>query len=235
MKNIEDLFNSKTTDDYNPYTLMGKAIVESVKKYGLGMLPKSDIEGIIFHNICNVIEDDYMENIQELDYTLMEILRISPSKLRSLRINRSAKCLNNLDFNDYNNRLRMIRAFKHASAGSDDIHVAKIKISISDPHTQNLVERMIEHNKGVIDRVLNPKLLVISAKEFLALIALIYGDGAQDGYQDMINAFKKEAKKLNKELNKDDLLRDIQDAFKDRAVEKLIEIGCKIVLNKISK
>ena len=116
MKDIENIFDSKSTQKYNPYLEMGKAIINSVIQYGIGMLPKSDIEGLIFHNICNVIEDDYSDNIHELDYVLMELLRISPSKLRTLRVNRSAKYLNNLDYNN-ENRLRMIRAFKHASVG----------------------------------------------------------------------------------------------------------------------
>lgn len=235
MKDIENIFDSKLTQEYNPYLEMGKAIINSVKQYGIGMLPKSDIEGLIFHNICNVIEDDYSDNIHELDYVLMELLRISPSKLRTLRINRSAKYLNNLDYNNKENRLRMIRAFKHASVSSDDIYVAKIKISISDPHTQNLIERMIEHNKGVVDRALNPKLLIINAKEFIELISLIYGEGSEDGYQKTINAIKKESKILHNNLTKENILEEFEKAFKEKAVGKLVELGCKVVLDTILK
>ena len=78
-------------EDINHFELMGNEIIKSIKTYGLGVLPKSDIEGLIFHCICNALEDEFDNDIQKLDYALMQMLRISPSKLRSLRVIRSAK------------------------------------------------------------------------------------------------------------------------------------------------
>ena len=94
---------------------------------------------------------------------------------------------------------------------------------------------MIEHNKGVVDRTLNPKLLIINAKEFIELISLIYGEGNEDGYQKTINAIKKESKELNKELTKENILEEFRNAFQEKAVGKLVELGCNVVLDKILK
>lgn len=84
----------------DPYADMGKELIDNINLYGLGVQPKSDLEALLFHCICNAIEGEYADNIQELDYVLMQMLRISPAKLRSLRIIRSAKFLNNLDWKD---------------------------------------------------------------------------------------------------------------------------------------
>lgn len=213
----------------NNFELMGNEIIKSIKNYGLGVLPKSDLEGLIFHCICNALETEIEDDEQNLDYALMQMLRISPSKLRSLRITRSAKYLN-LDYNDTNNKLRLIRAFKHASIGGDDITTSKIKISITDPHTQQLIERMIEDNKGILDRSFNPKLLVLNAKEFLGIIVQIYGEGGDDGYKKTIQAIKKEAKTLHADLTEENILDEFKNAFREHAFNKLVDICLKILL-----
>ena len=92
------------------------------------------------------------------------------------------------------------------SIGGDDIYTIKIRISISDPHTQQLIERMIEDNKGIIDHSFNHKLLVLSAKEFLGIIVQIYGTGNEDGYNNTLKAIKAEAKELHNDLTKDNII-----------------------------
>ena len=87
---IEITYDLLEKEGKNPYYELGKKLVENIDLYGLGVQPKSDLEALIFHCICNAIEEHYSDNIQELDYVLMQMLRISPAKLRSLRVIRSA-------------------------------------------------------------------------------------------------------------------------------------------------
>ena len=158
-KTYQQLSREKNYDYFNE---LGQEIIKSIKNYGLGVLPKADLEGLIFHSICNAIEGEFVNDIKQMDYALMQMLKISPSKLRSLRIIRSTKYLD-LDYNSKENKLRLIIALKHVSICGDDFLTRSIKISISDPHTQRLLERMIEDNKGVLDFTFNPKLLVLNA------------------------------------------------------------------------
>ena len=168
----------------------------------------------------------------------MQMLRISPSKLRSLRVTRSSKYLRNLDYRDPKNKLRLIRALKNASIGGSDILTSKVTISISDPHTQQLIERMIEDNKGIVEHLITPKLLNIKAKEFLGIIVQIYGDGSADGYERTIEAIKAEAHDLHNDLTKDNILEEFKNAFHDKAFDKLsglcIKVVTKFVNNKIN-
>lgn len=228
-------YQNLNTDKENHFELIGHKIIESVQKYGLGTLPKSDIEGLIFHCICNVIEPEFNDDIQSMDYALMQMLRISPSKLRSLRVTRAAKYLNNLDYKDPQNQLRLIRALKNASISGSDILTSKVTISISDPHTQQLIERMIEDNKGIIEHTINPKLLSIHTKEFLGIIVQIYGDGSADGYEKTIQAIKAEAHELHNDLTKENILKEFKDAFQEKAFDKLFELCIKAVTNAVKK
>lgn len=232
---IEKTYQNLNKEDIDHFKLMGTEIIKSIKTYGLGVLPKSDIEGLIFHCICTALENEFENDIQKLDYALMQMLRISPSKLRSLRVIRSAKFLGSLDYNEPNNQLRLIRALKHVSIGGDDIYTSKIRISISDPHTQQLIERMIEDNKGILDRTFNPKLLVVNAKEFLGIIVQIYGAGSEDGYEETLKAIKKEAKGLRNDLTKDNIIDEFKDAFREQALGKMVEIGLKVATKAVKK
>lgn len=232
---IEKTYDSLKKAGHNYFELMGNEIIKSIKTHGLGVLPKSDLEGLIFHCICTAIEGEYEDDIQKLDYVLMQMLRISTSKLRSLRVTRSAKYLGNLDYNDPNNQLRLVRALKHVSLGGDDIITSKIRISISDPHTQQLIERMIEDNNGILDCSFNPKLLVLNAKEFLGIIVQIYGEGNDDGYNKALAEIKTEMKELHNVLTKDNILDEFKGAFKEQALGKLADICIKIVTKAVKK
>ena len=213
---------------------MGIELINNINLYGLGVQPKSDLEALLFHCICNAIEDDYCDKIQELDYALMKLLRISPSKLRSLRVTRSAKFLNDLDWHTTSNKRRIVDALRNAPIGDGNIREGKIKIVVSDPHTQNLIERMIEDNQGILDKSFSPRILVLNAEQFLGIVAAIFGDGTQDGYDRTIKAIKDEAHEINDELTKDNIFEKFQDAFKERAFKKIIEVGLVVAQKALS-
>ena len=61
--------------DPNHYEVLGQEIIKNLKTYGLGVLPKSDLEGLIFHCICNAIEPEFNDDIQKLDYAPTRVER----------------------------------------------------------------------------------------------------------------------------------------------------------------
>lgn len=231
---VKDAYSKLESKGMTPYYDLGKELVESIDLYGLGVMPKSDLEALIFHCICNAIEDDYVENIHKLDYDLMQMLRVSPTKLRSLRVTRSAKFLNSLDWHDAKNQHRIVNALRCAPIGNEDIVNGKISVVISDPHTQNLIERMVEENKGVLDKTFSSRVLILNAKQFLEVVAAIYGNGAEDGYEETIKAIMEETRGTLNELTKDNILDEFKNAFKERAFGELIKIGGKVAMNAVS-
>ena len=163
----------------------------------------------------------------------MQMLRISPAKLRSLRVTRSAKFLNNLDWHEPKNQLRIVNALRNAPVGDGNIREGKIKIVVSDPHTQNLIERMVEEKKGVLDKSFSSRVLVLNARQFLEVVVDIFGDNAQDGYERTLNAIKNEAHEINDELTKENILEKFEEAFQERAFSKIIELGGKVAKNAV--
>ena len=234
---LKEKYDALNNAGANPYANLGRTLIDNLDKYGLGVQPKSDMEALMFHCICNAIEDEYADDIIEFDYGLMEMLRISPAKLRSLRVTRSAKFLNNLDWHEPKNQLRIVNALRNAPIGNGAIEEGKIKVTISDPHTQNLIERMIEEKKGVLDKSFSSRVLVLNAKQFLEIVVDIFGDGAQDGYEQTVRAIKDEAHEIHDDLTKENILEKFQDAFQEHAFEKIIELGGKVakkaVLHKL--
>ena len=230
---LKEKYEALSAAGVNPYSEMGKELIDNINLYGLGVQPKSDLEALLFHCICNAIEDEYADDIQELDYVLMQMLRISPAKLRSLRVTRSAKFLNNLDWHEPKNQLRIVNALRNAPVGDGNIREGKIKIVISDPHTQNLIERMVEEKKGVLDKSFSSRVLVLNARQFLEVVVDIFGDNAQDGYERTLNAIKNEAHEINDELTKENILEKFEEAFQERAFSKIIELGGKVAKNAV--
>ena len=230
---LEETYENLGGDGYNHFELLGRELVSSVKTYGLGVLPKSDLECLIFHCISNALENEFDDNIKILDYALMQMLKISPSKLRSLRVIRSAKYLNDLDYNKLDNKLRLARALRNVSVSGSDITTADIIISISDPHSQQLIERIIEDNKGVVGRTLNSKLLVLKPKQFLDLINLIFRDEKYSAYEEIIKEIKEENNDLYLQLTNENLLQKFKNAYEDKAIDKMLEVISKVVVKMV--
>lgn len=158
----------------------------------------------------------------------MQMLRISPAKLRSLRITRSAKFLNNLDWHYPENQKRIVAALMNAPVGDGNISEGRIKVAVSDPHTQNLMERMVEEKKGILDKTFSSKVLVLNAEQFLEIVVDIYGNGAEGSYDRTILAIKREAREIRDELTKENIIEKFRDAFQEKAFGRIIVLGCKV-------
>lgn len=233
--NLKQTYDKLNSGQNDPYRDMGKKIIESIDTYGLGVMPKSDLEGLIFHCICNALEGQYSKNIKEFDYALMQMLRISPTKLRSLRVTRSAKFLNDLDYRTPQNQIYIFNALRLAPIENEDIINGKIKIHVSDPHVQNLLERMVEENQGVIDFSINPRLVVLNAEQFLKIVSMIYGEGGEEGYEKLIDEIVKKVNERHNKITKNNLLDDFKTAFQDKAFSKLFNITMDIASSVVKK
>ncbi len=93
-----------------------------------------------------------------------------------------------------------------APVGDGNISEGKIKVVVSDPHTQNLIERMVEEKKGILDKTFSSKVLLLNAKQFLEIVVDIFGSGAEDSYERTIQAIKEEAHEIHGELTKENIM-----------------------------
>lgn len=114
------------------------------------------------------------------------------------------------------NQKRIVAALMNAPVGDGNISKGKIKVAVSDPHTQNLIERMVEEKKGILDKTFSSKVLVLNAEQFLEIVVDIYGNGAEDSYERTILAIKREAREIRDELTKENIIEKFRDAFQKR-------------------
>lgn len=49
MKSLKEEYDSIQAKGETPYADMGKALIENLSIYGLGVQPKSDLEALFFH------------------------------------------------------------------------------------------------------------------------------------------------------------------------------------------
>lgn len=238
LSNLSSLFE----ECQGSYDSLGKEIVENLSLYGLGVMPKSDIEGLFFHCICNVIEKKYYdaevlnsENfyelnnnyVKDLDYVLMKLLKISPSKLRSLRVTRSAKFLNNFDYEHEENQKRLVALLNSVvPLTKEELKKDRIQISVSDPHDQALIERFMEDNKSIVDHSINPKLLVLNTRELLSFAVLISKNDFEEGddYKKLIEKLNDHAEDDNKKIEIGTPVKQLAKRIKDISIDTAIEI-----------
>ncbi|MFV0599413.1 MAG: hypothetical protein ACK5M0_06825 [Bacteroidales bacterium] len=157
---LDDLLGEKGVNNF------GKAIIESIEDLGLGLLSKSDFEAYMFHHIVENLPRDKRDS-----FTLMQLLKITPSKLKSLEMIRSAKYLS-IEINE-SSITAIIKALEGKNVEVEDKDNGKIRIYIDDNHVFRLIERIIVENGSSVDYKQNNKQLVIKYSEFLKLMEIL--------------------------------------------------------------
>lgn len=203
----------------------GKALIKSFDELGLGVLSKSDFEAYMFHHILLNIDKEKIKN----SYDLMRLLKITPAKLRSLEMTRSAKFLN-LDLSNKENWKMIFDSIDGKKLETENKENGKVRIYIDDLHVHRLIERFVVENGSSIDYTLNKNQLVIKYSEFLNLLDSILKKAGKKPLIEAINKDKSQLK-VKKEFEKlDSVFKDIKDAFKDKTYEVIAESALEAII-----
>ncbi len=210
----------------------GNAILKSIEELGLGVLSKSDFEALMFHHIVLNIEKTRVKD----QYDWMRILKLTPSKLKSLQQIRIAKHLT-LDLNNENKQY-VIETLKNASIDIENPELGLIRFYIPDVHAQMLIEKIVVGHKSMIDFKLNSNILVIKFDSLLKLMDLFLETDEGDivlGLLKKDRSAKKYASKI-KTVGKmwDDFTDDVKENGKSEILKQLVACGFEIVKNKIT-
>jgi hypothetical protein len=196
----------------------GEALIKSIEDLGLGVLSKSDFEAFMFHQILLNSDKSKLKN----RYDLMLLLKITPSKLRSLEMIRSAKFLN-LDLNNEDNWKMIFNALEGKKLETEDKENGKVRIFIDDLHVHRLIERFVVESGSSIDYTLNKNQLVLKYSEFLNLLNDVLIQAKSRPLLEAINKDKSELK-VKKEFEKlESVFKDLKESFKDKTYETIAE------------
>ena len=207
----------------------GNAIISSIEELGLGVLSKADFEAFMFHQLTLNIDTKKVKD----NYDWMRLLRVTPSKLRSLQIIRSTKFLN-LDLDNEDNWKLIFNALEGKKIETEDKENGKVKIYIDDLHVHRLIERFVVEGGSSIDYTLNKNQLVLKYNEFLNLMDTILIKADKKPLLSALNEDRSKFK-VEKEFDKlDSVFKEIKEAFKDKAYSKIAEEAISIII-KITK
>lgn len=203
----------------------GEALIKSFEELGLGVLSKSDFEAFMFHHLMMNIDKSKVKN----SYDLMRVLKITPTKLRSLEMTRSAKFLN-LDLSNEDNWKLIFEALEGKKLETEDKENGKVRIYIDELHVHRLIERFVVESGSSIDYTLNKNQLVIKYSEFLNLLDSILKQAKKQPLIEAINKDKSELK-VKKEFEKlDSIFKDLKESFKDKTYDKIAESALSAII-----
>lgn len=203
----------------------GEELIKSFENLGLGVLSKSDFEAFMFHHLMMNIDKSKIKN----NYDLMRVLKITPTKLRSLEMTRSAKFLN-LDLSNKENWILIFDAIDGKKLETEDKENGKVRIYIDDLHVHRLIERFVVESGSSIDYTLNKNQLVIKYLEFLNLLDNIL---KQAGKRPLIEAINEDKSQLQvkKEFEKlDSIFKDLKESFKNKTYDKIAETALSTII-----
>lgn len=203
----------------------GEALIKSFEELGLGVLSKSDFEAFMFHHLMMNIDKSKVKN----SYDLMRVLKITPIKLRSLEMTRSAKFLN-LDLSNEDNWKLIFEAIDGKKLETENKENGKVRIYIDDLHVHRLIERFVVESGSSIDYTLNKNQLVIKYTEFLNLLDSIMKQAKKQPLIKAINRDKSELE-VNKEFEKlDSIFKDLKESFIDKTYDKIAETALSAII-----
>ena len=207
------------------YKIFGEALIKSFEELGLGVLSKSDFEAFMFHHLMMNIDTSKVKN----SYDLMRVLKLTPAKLRSLEMIRSAKFLN-LDLSNKDNWKLIFEALDGKKLETEDKENGKVRIYIDELHVHRLIERFVVESGSSIDYTLNKNQLVIKYSEFLNLLDSILKQAKKQPLIEAINKDKSELK-VKKEFEKlDSIFKDLKESFKDKTYDKIAETALTAII-----
>ena len=207
------------------YKIFGEALIKSFEELGLGVLSKSDFEAFMFHHLMMNIDKSKVKN----SYDLMRVLKLTPAKLRSLEMTRSAKFLN-LDLSNEDNWKLIFEALDGKKLETEDKENGKVRIYIDELHVHRLIERFVVESGSSIDYTLNKNQLVIKYSEFLNLLDSILKQAKKQPLIEAINKDKSELK-VKKEFEKlDSIFKDLKESFKDKPYDKIAETALTAII-----
>ena len=224
MEKLTDVLNENGIKNF------GEAILESFEGLGLGILSKSDFEAFMFHQLTLNVDTNKVKT----NFDWMKFLKVTPSKLRSLQMTRSAKFLD-LDLNNRDNWKLIFNSLENKKLETEDKENGKVRIYIDDLHVHRLIEKFVIEGGSSVDYTLNRNQLVLKYSEFLNLLDNII---QKAGQKPLIDAINEDRSQLNiqKEFDSlDSIFKDLKEAMKNKAYDKIAEFALTNIIKIVRK
>lgn len=143
----------------------GEAILDSIEQLGLGVLSKTDFEAFMYHKLTLLVNDDTIND----NYDWMRMLKVTPTKLRSLQTIQSVK-YKNLNLENKDNWKYLLKGLKKKNVEIEDKKKGTIRFYIDDVHVQRFIEKFVVEKGSSVDYTLNRNQIVLKHDMYEKLI-----------------------------------------------------------------
>lgn len=219
----------------NGLNYIASEILTKIEDVGLGNIPKSELDLLIYHCIIQNL------NKELSDFELMELLKLTPSKLRSLNMNHSIR-YNTLSLND-NNKSKLEKTLSRIIKNENLLRFSdndtKLIFAIDDVHTFLLIERIVSENGGSLSYQNNKKQVVIEYTDFIHLLQIVSNISEKEILKEIKNSLKKhKIENLKFENNSDSIeifFNKIKENFKEEGIKNIGKIAVNAIFNLLQK
>lgn len=201
-------------------------ILKNLDNNGLGSLTKTEFEALIFHHLRINIDPTLIKDNNDW----IKVLRIPPTKLKTLEILESVK-YRNLEDTPENWRL-LLKAIQNKNIEVEEMDKGTIRFYIDDLHVIRFIEKFVVDNGSSLDYSRNRNQVVLKLEPYTKLIARL------------MDSFKIDEKELGKQINRDISAAELKEKFtsfktyfadlKTKLKDKALDEAAKILFEKIA-
>lgn len=205
-----------------------KELLNKLEEFGFASFNKADFEAFLYFLIEKYKNEIYSKNNLEW----IDILKITPSKLRSLQLNASIKFKNIDDESTWND---FYRDFLKSDIEIEDLKKGTVRFYLENVHLQRLIEKFVIDNRSSLDYSLNRSQVILKYEIYLKLLITIK------------EKFNIKDEEIGKEITKDKSFKkiesefksaktfvsDLKDKFKDKAIDEIAKEGIELLSSTV--
>ena len=144
------------------------AILRAFDELGLGLLSKTDFEAYVYHHLHRIL-DPHSEVLTRFDW--MSLLKVTPTKLRSLQQVESARFLSQeLSTADKDNWRILLGSLRDRQMLLDDAGSSRVQLYVESEHAKLLIEKFFAGKGTAPDYRLNANILAVDVELMFQLV-----------------------------------------------------------------
>ncbi len=193
-----------------------KDFLKDYLQFGLGSMPKSDIDALVMHLLDKYGHEGSPPLAQYKNQTVSEKLRTPVAKIKKLRYDAALKFGGRVEDQA---RARLLAALSDATLETEG---SKICLIIEDSLAKNWLQGQLKNNQLIFEHSFNTEIIKVSAGGLFSVLKEFFDP-------DEINKFEKGYEKSKKEANADTMRNTFKNVAKKFAEAAAKKAGADVV------
>lgn len=153
-----------------------KQFLESYLKFGLGSMPKTDIDALVMHLLDNYGGGEHVKLSGYSNQVVSEKLKVSVAKIKKLRYEAALKFGGRIEDQAIG---RLLAALSRATLETDG---DKVCLIIEDVLAKNWLQGQLKIHQQIFDHSFNSEIVKVSAPGLFQVLATVFDKAALDTF-----------------------------------------------------